>query len=194
MNDNSRPPFDAVTMCLHWLTLALIASLFATAWLHDNAEGGASAAALLQTHRSLGVAVWLVSLGRLVWRHTRATLPPFPRHMSKGHQLVAKVSEYALYALLLVQPLTGMAQTALRGRGFDLFLMHVGSLAERNSGLARSFHDLHETGGSAFLVVIGLHAGAALMHHFFWKDGVLRSMLPRFARAPKNQPQLELGA
>ena len=176
--NSTRPPFDAVTMCLHWLTLVLIASLFATAWLHNYAEGGANAAALLQTHRSLGIVVWLVSLGRLVWRHTGAYLPPFPEHMSKAQQIAAKASEYALYALLLVQPLTGIAQTLLRGRGFDIFLTHVGPLVDRNTGLARTLHDLHETGGTAFLIVIGLHASAAFMHHFFWRDGVLTSMLP----------------
>ena len=132
--NSTRPPFDAVTMCLHWLTLVLIASLFATAWLHNYAEGGANAAALLQTHRSLGIVVWLVSLGRLVWRHTGAYLPPFPEHMSKAQQIAAKASEYALYALLLVQPLTGIAQTLLRGRGFDIFLTHVGPLVDRNTG------------------------------------------------------------
>jgi cytochrome b561 len=190
MND-TRPPFDSITMCFHWLTLALIASLFVTAWMHDSAHTEAGAAALLQTHRSLGLMVWVVSVARLAWRRTGAYLPPFPKHMSTAQQLIAKASEYVLYALLLVQPLTGMAQTVLRGRGFDVFLTHVGPVLARDRALEHAFHDIHEIGGTLFLIVIGLHASAALVHHFFWKDGVLRSMLPLSAprlSAPDLQP------
>lgn len=183
----TRPPFDAVTMCLHWLTLALIASLFTTTWLHESAADGATAAALLQTHRSLGLVVWVLTLARLVWRHRGACLPPFPTHMTAAQKRTAKASEYLLYALLLVQPLTGMAQTILRGRAFDMLLVHVGPITERNASQARSFHDLHELGGATLLVVIGLHASAALAHHFYWKDDVLRSMLPDWLLPSERQ-------
>jgi superoxide oxidase len=173
-----RPPFDAVTMCLHWLTLALIAALFTSAWARQNSEDARSAGALLELHRSLGVSVWIVSVSRLVWRHTGAYLPPFPAHMGRTQRAIAKTSEYVLYALLVAQPLTGLAQTVLRGRGFEIFLIHVGPIVARNSELAHSFHDLHEAGGAILLGVIGLHASAALAHHFLWRDGVLVSMLP----------------
>jgi cytochrome b561 len=33
-----RPPFDAVTMALHWATVILVLSMFVTAWLHGFAE------------------------------------------------------------------------------------------------------------------------------------------------------------
>lgn len=184
-----RPHFDAVTMCLHWLTLALIASLFATAWLHENAEGGEGAAALLQLHRSLGIVVWAVSAARLVWRHTGAYLPPFPVRMRRAHRIMAKTSEYLLYALLLLQPMTGVAQTVLRGRNFKVFLVDVGPLAARNNDLTHIFHDMHEIGGSILLLAIGLHASAALIHHFYWKDGVLRSMLPQ-TTASRAKPSI----
>jgi cytochrome b561 len=185
-------------MCLHWLTLALIALLFTTAWLHENAEGGANAAALLQLHRSLGIIVWVVSVARLVWRHTGAYLPPFPVHMRRLHRAIAKTSEYMLYALLLVQPLTGIGQTVLRGRGFDIFFVHLDAVASRNSGLAHFFHDMHETGATIFLLLIGLHASAAIVHHVYWRDGVLRSMLPQFrgswSKRTNATPREEPGA
>src|SRR5271170_4894284 len=52
----------------------------------------------------------LVAIVRLGWRFSYAFLPPFPQNMPKVQQRVAKASEYALYALLLFQPLTGLAQ------------------------------------------------------------------------------------
>jgi cytochrome b561 len=37
---------------------------------------------------------------------------------------------------------------------------------------------LHGTLGDAIIWLAGLHAAAALYHHFFLKDRVLRAMLP----------------
>ena len=37
---------------------------------------------------------------------------------------------------------------------------------------------LHTTFGDVVLWIAGLHAVAALFHHFFLRDGVLLSMLP----------------
>jgi cytochrome b561 len=40
--------------------------------------------------------------------------------------------------------------------------------------------------GNALVVVVALHAAAALWHHFIGRDDTLRRMLPRQARGPAN--------
>jgi cytochrome b561 len=113
-----RPPFDSVTRGLHWATAFLVLTLFATAWLHALAEEQKSdfTPFLLQIHRSVGVVVWTVTAFRLAWRLTFARLPPFPMQMTGLHRTVIKTSEYALYALLLGQPVTGLLTTLWSGR------------------------------------------------------------------------------
>jgi cytochrome b561 len=37
--------------------------------------------------------------------------------------------------------------------------------------------EIHETAGTVGYWLIGLHAAAALAHHYFWKDNTLRRML-----------------
>ena len=98
-----RRRFDILTIGLHWATVALIAGMFASAWLQH-------AAMLLTVHRSLGVVTWVVAIIRLGWRLSCAYLPPFPQNMPKMQQRLAKASEYGLYALLLLQPLTGLSR------------------------------------------------------------------------------------
>jgi len=44
--------------------------------------------------------------------------------------------------------------------------------------LARLLHDLHEVAANALLILIALHAAAALFHHFVRRDNVLDAMLP----------------
>ena len=68
--DTRRPPFDRVTIGLHWTTVLLVQTLFASAWLHALAAARQSdlAPALLQVHRSIGVTVWVMTVLRLTWR------------------------------------------------------------------------------------------------------------------------------
>lgn len=170
--------FDAVTITLHWTTLALIVAQFASAWAHALAADGAQANLTLALHRSLGVTVWLVVAGRLAWRRLFAVLPPFPATMPKVQRAIATASEYGLYALLLVQPLTGLAQSLARGRPFALFGATVPAMMARDKALTGLFHEVHEATAWALLALIGLHAAAALFHHMVLRDEVLTSMLP----------------
>lgn len=48
--------------------------------------------------------------------------------------------------------------------------------ADRN--LAGSLLWLHRNLADALLILAGIHAGAALMHHWIWRDRTLKRMLP----------------
>jgi cytochrome b561 len=175
-----RPPFDRVTISLHWATVLLVLTLFASAWLHALAESRQSdlTPALLQIHRSSGVTVWVMTALRLAWRLTNATLPPFPITMTKLHRAAVKSSEYGLYALLLAQPVTGLLTTIFGGRPFALFLWRFPPLAARDEPLQGAFHLSHELGAWALAILIMGHAAAALFHHFVVRDDVLECMAP----------------
>ena len=171
--------FDQVTIGLHWLTLALVAGQLTTAWLLSQAgDDGAAAASLLMTHRSLGLFTWGVVAARLAWRGRFAHKPSFPASMSKPQQWAATLNEYGLYALLLLQPLTGLGDTVFRGRPFTLAIWRVPPLTHADKPLFHTLHALHEWGAVGLLALIGLHAAAALLHGVVLRDGVLQRMLP----------------
>src|ERR1700740_2139115 len=116
-----RPPFDTLTITFHWTTLLIVLTLFGSGLLYGQVEERSWAPPLLQVHRSLGVTIWTLTVFRLLWRATGARFPAFPASMTPLHQLGARLSEYALYALLLIQPATGLAQTIFRGHAFAGF-------------------------------------------------------------------------
>jgi cytochrome b561 len=170
-------------MAFHWLTVLLVLGAIGAAFTPELV--GAWAKPSLTLHRSLGMTLWAVTLARLVWRLTLARMPPFPPAMSEGQRLLVRLSEYGLYALLLVQPTTGLLQTLLHGRAFDLFFWRVPTLMARDSGTASIFHEVHELGGYALIGLAGGHAAMALVHRFILKDDVLQTMLPRWLRGDK---------
>jgi cytochrome b561 len=178
--------FDHVSIGLHWITAGLVAGQLATAW--RVGQGGHAAMAALTAHRSLGLLIWLVVLGRLVWRRYFADLPPFPPSMSHRQQQIAKLNEFGLYAVLLFQPLTGLANTLLRGRAFALFAWRAPAILPPARTAAHVLGAAHQLGAALLLALLALHIGAALFHELWLRDGVLRRMFPWTARRPVRTP------
>lgn len=173
--------FYQVSIAFHWLTLALVVGQLTTAFLLITASDGE--AALLTLHRSMGLVTWMVVAGRLAWRASGAAhLPPFPASMPKPQQLAARLNEYGLYALLLLQPLTGLGDTVFRGHPFTLVVWRIPALVHADKPVFHAFHAAHELGAIVLVALIGLHAAAVLLHGLVLHDGVLQRMWPWTAR------------
>lgn len=181
MKDDSKK-FDRATRLLHWSTAALMAIVFGLAFSIDLATSTASHIAFLQLHRAMGLAVWALSLARLCWRQF-AKYPEWPHDMSELMRAAAKTSEYALYLLLLTQPILGLLQTNAHGDRVNLFFVgQIPALIDTNRPLAHELLLAHKFVGFSLLGLIALHAFAALFHHFIKHDGVLTAMLPAAER------------
>lgn len=183
----TRERHQIVTIVLHWVTALLVFIQIALAILHAQVSGAEIRRDVLSAHRSLGIAIWLLVMGRLAWRLLGMRLIPFPASMARWHQWGARLSEWGLYGLLLAQPLTGMAATALRGRPFDLFGLQVPSLMAPQQAWVATAEGLHTLGAYTLASLVLVHAVAAILHRVIANDGVLESMLPP-ARERRGTP------
>lgn len=174
----TRGRHQTLTIALHWVTALLVFTQIALAILHDQISDSDIRRAVLAAHRSLGVVIWLLVLGRLAWRLMGMRLLPFPTSMSRWHQWGARLSEWGLYGMLLAQPFTGIAATVLRGRPFDLLGIQVPSLMVPHKAWATAAQELHAFGAYGLASLMLVHAGAAILHRVIADDGVLDSMLP----------------
>ncbi len=175
----SMDRFDRTSVALHWLTVFLIVVQFTSIWVRELMNHQSNLAELLlSVHRSSGIVVWLEVAVRAIWRRYFAHVPPFPSNMPALQQVAAKTNEYGLYILLLTMPLTGVARTVLLGQPFSLLFWQVPALVEFDPALRSVFAQAHEIGATALMVLIGLHAGAALFHRLVLGDDVLQRMLP----------------
>jgi cytochrome b561 len=181
VGNSERGTFDRITRLMHWFTAALMLSVFVLAFSIDLATSRASHTAFLQLHRSVGLTVWVVTLFRLAWRQV-AKYPDWPSDMSQTMRVAAMASEYALYALLLAQPILGILQTNAHGDHANLFFIgQLPALIETNRPLAQQLLKVHEVLGFSLLGLIALHVSAALFHHFWRRDDTLTAMLPAAA-------------
>ena len=182
-----RTRYDAVAMVIHWLTAALM--IFMVIFGEDlmkegehAAEAGDAANATFEPslHVSIGAAILLLGVLRIVWRLTHAS-PPYPASM-KRYEVIASKSLHGLFYLLLIGiPLTGWLafggfaaeNPALEGvRVFGAFPVPASPVT------GETFKNLHELGSNAAMVLIILHILAALKHQFIDRDGIFKRMLP----------------
>lgn len=170
----------SLTIILHWTTALAILVAVGAILLRELVEDDELRALLINLHRSLGVLILFLAAVRLVARlsinsqHIHTGLP-------RSIRLVSSAGHTALYAFLFALPITGWLLTNAEGKGVSPFgLFDLPILITRNRDLADQLGDFHETAAWVFIAVIGLHAGAALWHHFWRRDKVLRSMLPHW--------------
>jgi cytochrome b561 len=191
IGNSERGVFDQTTRLMHWLTAGLMLSVFVLAFSIDLATSRASHTAFLQLHRSVGLTIWVVTLFRLAWRQF-AKYPDWPSDMSQTMRVTAMASEYALYALLLAQPILGILQTNAHGDQVNFFFIgQLPALIEKNRPLAHELLSVHKVLGFSLLGLVALHLSAALFHHFWRRDDTLTAMLPAAAAWRTLKPQAD---
>jgi cytochrome b561 len=174
--------FDPVIRTVHWLTLLLIAGVYGAAWAAHSGLAGDWYGPVMQLHRSMGLSVWALTVFRLAWR-VRAEVPELPGDLHPLLKLAAGMNQALLYLLLVIQPVLGLLQTSARGQSVEFYLLfNLPSVIGPDRPLARQLHDLHALAANGLLILIAMHAGAALFHHFIRRDDVLNAMLPGWLR------------
>ncbi|TAM71792.1 cytochrome b/b6 domain-containing protein [Mycobacterium sp.] len=143
---------------------------------------------LLAIHRPLGLLILLFALLRLANRLTHRP-PPFSATMGKTERRIATWSEYLLYALLLVQPLTGWAM--LSAARFPITLLGplaLPGIAPRNIDVFAVLRECH--GVFAFLLFLAFtaHMTAVLFHTLVLRDRLLDRMALWRAQPASPQP------
>jgi cytochrome b561 len=169
--------YDVISQCLHWLTALLVVALLISGKVGDvDAEEGN---ALYYWHSSLGFLVLELVVARIVWRLLMPA-PTFPATMSRAAGMLARVFHLAFYLLLIALPVSGWLVASAEGGTVSLF--GLTPLPAWNPG-TETFEEVHEVLGNVLMILVVLHAIAALKHHFVDRDNVLLRMLPALGKS-----------
>ena len=143
----------------------------------EQTMGSHDARFLPTLQASAGFALFVLIAIRLWWRWKH---PPPPSFSSSPFEIIAaKLSHLALYAGMVLIPLTGwLAYTehvrrSLGMRPASLFGWRIPLLPD----FGINWHFIHNWGGKLMLAFIALHVAAALKHHFFDRDNTLKRLL-----------------
>lgn len=176
---NSRNRYGASVIALHWLMLVLLAAVYASMELRGFAPKGSELRANMQSlHFLLGLSVLVLVAVRLYVRWAAGAAPPIEPPMPRWPALLARLMHVALYLLMIATPLLGWLALSTAAKPVTPFGFALPMLTGANEALAHPLKDLHETLATAGYALIGLHAAAALLHHYVIRDDTLVRMLP----------------
>ncbi|MBI5006472.1 MAG: cytochrome b [Nitrosomonadales bacterium] len=175
---NTTTRYGSLSIGLHWLMLLLFVAVYGTIELRELFEKGSDPREALKTwHFMLGMLVFVLVLLRIAARFTGPTplIHPAPPKMQ---EISGKLLHLALYLLMIGMPLTGWLLLSAAGKPIPFFGLELPALIGENKDLAKQIKELHEVVGKMGYFLIGLHAAAALYHHYIKRDDTMTRILP----------------
>ena len=188
---NTNDTYGVIAIALHWIVaLAFIinyAIIYYREWFVEGREDPLFRT-LLSYHYAIGVSVLVFVVLRIIWRLTNIQPNEVPG--SRLEHLAAHAAHIALYAVMILIPLSGYLGTG--GPSQLFFFIDLPRFADTQifktviegwMGLSWEQFEtpidfIHKEGGAYVVwVLIVVHAGAALYHHFIRGDVVLKRML-----------------
>lgn len=176
---NTTDRYGSLSVAMHWLMLLLLVAVYACIELRGfYPKGSDPREALKQWHFMLGLSVFALVWLRLALR----SWGPSPRirpAVGPWQHRAAVAMHLALYLFMVVMPLLGWLVLGAEGKAIPFFGLELPALTGMNEGLADTAEEFHETIGTIGYYLVGLHAMAALFHHYVLHDNALSRMLPR---------------
>ncbi|WP_339408917.1 cytochrome b [Pseudomonas sp. EA_35y_Pfl2_R5] len=177
---NSTSHYGLVSIVLHWLVALVVFGLFGLGyWMVDLDYYSSWRQTAPDLHKSIGLVLFAVMLARVVWRRVSPPPASLPNH-GRMTRLASKLGHGFLYLGLFVLMISGYLISTADGRGIPVFgLFEVpASLTsipdqEDIAGL------VHEYLAWTLVIFAGVHALAALKHHFIDRDRTLARMFGR---------------
>lgn len=196
---NTGERWGSVAKALHWIMAVLIIGLAVvgvfmanfTDWLYDDMLKATTLRVdLTQQHKSFGFVVFVLACIRVLWRWISSNTPGLSPDTPNWQRAAVSATHYGLYVLIFLLPLSGWLMSSaspfndldaypaqIRNMVFGLFEL-PDPFPTGDRDLAAVFHTIHEYAGYALAVLLVLHVGGALYHHFIERDSVLTRMLP----------------
>jgi superoxide oxidase len=176
---NTTERYGILSMGLHWLMLLLLVAVYACIELREMYPKGSDPREALKTwHFMLGLSVPLLLSLRLM-ALVIGVVPRTKPDPGKLQTLSAKLIHLALYVLMIGMPLTGWLILSAAGKPIPFFGLELPALIDVGSKeLVKQIEEVHEAAGTIGYILVGVHAVAALAHHYLIKDNTLLRMLP----------------
>lgn len=182
MGSTVSQSYTRTAIALHWIIALLIIGQLIGGKVMMWLDPGSAKFELFQLHKSFGIMILLLSILRLIWRLLHKP-PALPAGMKAYEKIGAKLSHIGFYVLIIGTPIAGWVMVSaselrITTKIFKLVRWPDFPGVPRSESFEDLMKDVHEYMAYAIILLLILHIGAALKHHFVNKDDVLARMAP----------------
>lgn len=164
---------------LHWLILLLITITYSAIELkgfipkpnpwHDYVK-------IIHFNTGIWVLIFMLVRVYLKKKHTSPAISPTPPTWQTG---LSHLAHSLLYLGFIALPILGISLLFIAGKSWPLLGMSMPIISTPDKDMAGSIKNIHELIANTGYFVIGIHAIAALYHHYVMKDDTLVRMMPK---------------
>ena len=126
-------------------------------------------------HILIGISIFYIVLFRLIWKLINPA-PKYWKEFFKGQSIIANINHSLLYASIFTITISGVLKKLYMGEKLNFFIYKY-SFKESNFQLADSFYVVHIYANYLLIALVLLHIGAVIVHHFFFKDKIIKKIL-----------------
>lgn len=177
-----RTKYALPQIVLHWLVFILVVCTYASMELKGFVPKGTPGREYFNiVHYSLGFSVLVLMVVRLLVKAmyvTPAITPPEPN----WQRLAANGAHGLIYLMFISLPVLGILSMYYSGEEWLLFGMKMPESVVPDIAMQKQLKGLHELIANTGYYLIGLHAAAALFHHYILRDNALLRMMPGKAK------------
>lgn len=170
---STKDRYGMVAITIHWVAAALIVALLVTGFRVSGAADPAAKAAFLRFHAVMGIAILVLTLGRIAWWWFADRKPmPVAGQPALLHRAASAV--HVIFTIVIIGlAASGIGMMVLSGAGPIVFGGASGALPDFWSYAPRIPHGI---GVRVLIALLILHVGGALYHHFIRGDRLLARM------------------
>lgn len=177
MLKNTDHSYGWLAKTFHWTIGLLVIVMLIVGNIMTGMENTPAKFQIYSLHKSVGILILMLAIMRLCWRIVN--VEPSHGHLARWQRFASHAVHYALYACLFLMPLSGWAMTSASGRTLHFFgLFELPAMVSPDPELAKILAERHAFIGWTIVALLCAHVGAALLHHFYYKDNILKRMLP----------------
>ncbi|WP_407293149.1 cytochrome b [Stutzerimonas zhaodongensis] len=177
---NSSSNYGLVSITMHWLVAVAVVGLFALGyWMVGLTYYSSWYRTAPDIHKSIGLLLLALMILRVTWRFLNSGPAPLATH-GRLTRLATKAGHGTLYLGLFAVMISGYLISTADGRSISVFgWFEVPALITSIPNQEDLAGLIHEYFAWGLVIFSGLHALAALKHHFIDRDPTLKRMFGR---------------
>lgn len=170
------------TRLVHWLMAIAIVGMYVLGlWMVDLNYYSPYYRSAPDLHRSVGMLLLFALVLRFGWRIF--SIRPNDDDLSAIERIASRIVHWGFYPLLFALMFSGYLMSTADGRPIEVFDWFSVPALIHDKGMEKTAGEIHEFLADLTMIVVLLHAAAALKHHFFDRG---RSLV-RMWSGPSNQ-------
>ncbi len=181
-----RGKYSPIGIWFHWIMAAIVLYQLGSGWLMERYPVGEEKILAYALHSEIGLSLLLIAILRGLWR-LLVMDPVNDAHAPAWQRKSARLTHYAFYGLFALLPLSGWCMWSAIQPARPLYMAGIVPLPPMpfydlspawQYRVLELSENLHVAGVIGLALLLPLHIGAALKHHIWDRDDVVRGILP----------------